>query len=372
MYTKYFICEHCSKRFGLDAFMKEYKGFACPRCGRMLEITYDYERILANFMPAQFRHMPPTHMKYYFALPLKNPHKAVTLGEGGTPLVNIGENAYVKFEGVNPTGSFKDRGSSVEISKAVELGKKEVVCASTGNMGASISAYASKAGVKAIIFTPEFAEKIKLKQMKYYGAKVIKCGRTYSDALIKSIKYAKLNNAYLTGDYPYRLEGQKTVAYEIADQFNCNAPDNIIIPVGNGTLFYATYKAFKEMKLLGIINKMPKLIAVQARGCAPVVNAFRKNRKLRKIKNPETIAGAINCDNPVEGENALLAIKKTRGDAIAVSDDEMIKAKKMLARKGIYAEISSAAAYAAYEKMRIRIKGTAVMVITGIGFKDRN
>lgn len=371
MYTKQFVCMRCNKSFDIEKFTQENRGFSCPYCGGPLEIKYDYQRILANFIPAQFRYMPPTHMKYYFALPLKNPNKAVTLSEGGTPLISIGKNVFVKFEGVNPTGSFKDRGSSVEISKAVELGKRLVVCASTGNMGASIAAYSAKAGLHAIIFVPKFAERIKLKQMRYYGAKIVQGGSTYSSALLKSVEYAKRNNAYLTGDYPYRLEGQKTVGYEIADQLKLKSPDNIIIPVGNGTLFYATYKAFKEMKLLGIVKKVPKLIAVQAKGCAPIVNAYNKNAKtVRPIKNPKTIAGAINCDNPVEGEGVLRALRYSKGFAVAVSDNEMINAKKELARKGVYAEISSAAAYAAYAKLGEKIKGNTVMVITGIGFKD--
>ncbi len=341
--------------------------YKCSKCGGALEVMYDYERIRANFVPMQFRYMPPTHMKYYFALPLKAPHNAVTIGEGGTPLINIGGNAYVKFEGVNPTGSFKDRGSSVEISKAVEFRKKTVVCASTGNMGASISAYAARAGLRAVIFTPEFAERIKLKQMKYYGAEVKVSGKTYSEALRASVEYAKKRDAYLTGDYPYRLEGQKTVAYEIADQMNFEAPDNIVIPVGNGTLFYATYKAFNEMKALGIVDNIPKLIAVQAEGCRPIVDAMKSGR-LVPAKNPETIAGAINCDDPVEGAGVLKAIKKTGGRAVAVSDDEMIAAKRELAQKGVYAEISSAAAYAGYKKLKL--KGKSVIIITGIGFKD--
>lgn len=344
--------------------------FKCDKCGKALEVMYDYEKIREHFIPMQFRYIPPSHMKYYFALPLKNPHSAITMGEGGTPLIKIRENLYAKFEGVNPTGSFKDRGSSVEISKAIELGKCEVVCASTGNMGASIAAYASRAGIQATIFLPEFAEQIKVKQMKYYGAKIIKKGRTYTDAMRLSIEYAGKSEAYLTGDYPYRLEGQKTVAYEIADQMNFNVPDNIVLPVGNGTLFYATYKAFKEMMMLDLIKRIPRLIAVQAEGCAPIVNTIKKNsRKIVPIKNPRTIAGAINCDDPVEGYGVLKAIKESHGTAITVSDDEMINTKKELSRFGIYPEISSAAVYAALNK--IKIKGTTVIVITGIGFKDK-
>lgn len=344
--------------------------FKCNKCSGPLEVLYDYGKIMANFIPLQFRYMPPTHMKYYFALPLKKPHDAITMGEGGTPLIPIGNGAFAKYEGVNPTGAFKDRGSSVEISVAVELGKRQVVCASTGNMGASIAAYAAKAGIEAVIFTPDFAEPVKLKQMKSYGARIIKGGKTYSDALNKSIEYAQKTGAYLTGDYPYRLEGQKTVAYEIIDQMSFAAPDNIVIPVGNGTLFYATYKALNEMKSLGIISKMPRLVAVQASGCAPVVNAFRKGlHTCEPVNSPKTIASAINCDNPVDGAGVLRALRMSKGDAVTVSDRQAIDAKLTLAKKGIYAEISSAAAYAGY--LKLKPKGKTVIIITGVGFKDK-
>jgi len=365
MFAIGYKCMDCNKEIG-----GAQPVFRCPRCGGSLEVLYDYEQIKANFIPMQFRYMPPTHMKYYFALPLRKPHNVVTMNEGGTPLVQIGEDLLVKYEGINPTGAFKDRGSSVEISMAREFGKKEVVCASTGNMGASIAAYASKAGMRAVIFTPGFAEPVKLKQMEYYGAKIVKGGRTYSEALERSVEYAKKSGAYITGDYPYRLEGQKTVAYEIVDQMNFDAPDNIVIPVGNGTLFYATYKAFKEMITLGIAHKMPKLIAVQASGCAPIVDAFKRDKsKVTPVKNPRTIASAINCDNPVDGAGVLRALKETKGEAVAVSDQEMRSAKRGLARKGIYAEISSAAAYAGY--LKLRPKGRTVIIITGVGFKDK-
>ncbi|MEM4331655.1 MAG: threonine synthase [Candidatus Micrarchaeia archaeon] len=365
MYEIGYRCMECNA--SIESTLPEFK---CKKCGGPLEVVYDYERMRNAFIPMQFRYMPPAHMKYYFALPLKKPNTAITMGEGGTPLISLDKDTLVKFEGVNPTGAFKDRGSSVEISKAVELGKKLVVCASTGNMGASIAAYAAKAGIKAVIFTPEFAEPVKLKQMKYYGAKIIRGGRTYSEAMRKSVEFARENDGYLTGDYPYRLEGQKTVAYEIADQMNFDVPDNIVIPVGNGTLFYATYKAFNEMICLGIINKMPCLIAVQASGCAPIVNAIRKKgTRITPIKKPHTIASAINCDVPVDGAGVLKAIYETGGDAVAVSDKESINAKLALARKGVYAEVSSAAAYAGY--LKLRPKGKTVIVITGIGFKDK-
>ncbi|MEM0437950.1 MAG: threonine synthase [Candidatus Micrarchaeia archaeon] len=365
MFETGYKCMECSKAYRTPEIL-----YRCPACGGALEVTYDYAKVKANFISEQFRFMCPKHMKYHFALPLKEPHNAVTMGEGGTPLIKISEGLYAKFEGVNPTGSFKDRGSSVEISKAIELGRTHVACASTGNMGASVAAYAAHGGIKATIFVPPFAEKIKLKQMEYYGAEIRVVRGTYTRVMEECAKYAKKAGAYLTGDYPYRLEGQKTVAYEIADQMGYEVPDNIVIPVGNGTLFYATYKAFKEMGELGIARKIPRLIAVQAGGCASVVDAYvHKRARLLPVKRPKTIAGAINCDLPVEGAGILRALRESNGMAIAVSDREMIRAKRELSQKGIYPEISSAAAYAALPKLKMA--GKTVIVVTGIGFKDK-
>lgn len=364
MFENGYKCMECSKAHRTNEVL-----YKCPACAGALEITYDYAKMRASFITEQFRFICPSHMKYHFALPLKEPHNAVTMGEGGTPLIRIGNGLYAKFEGVTPTGSFKDRGSSVEISKAIELGKTHVACASTGNMGASVAAYAARGGIKATIFVPPFAEKIKLKQMEYYGAEIRVVRGAYTRVMVECAKYAKKAGAYLTGDYPYRLEGQKTVAYEIADQMGYEVPDNIVIPVGNGTLFYATYKAFKEMRKLGLAKKMPRLIAVQASGCASVVDAYVHKRKhLQAVRHPKTIAGAINCDLPVEGTGILRALRESKGMAVAVSDREMIRAKKELSKKGVYPEISSAAAYAALPKLGLN--GKTVIVITGIGFKD--
>ncbi len=363
MYSGY-VCLKCGAEYETEDLM-----YKCPECGGSLEVVYDYDKVRAAFVNQFYRYSPPVHLKYSFLLPMSRPHDSVTLGEGGTPLIPLENNLFVKFEGLNPTGSFKDRGSQVEISMALEMGAEEVVCASTGNMGASISAYAAHAGLKATIFTPKFAEPVKLKQIQKYSARVVKSGKLYSDALAKAVEYANKRDAYLTGDFPFRLEGQKTVAFEIVDQLNGHVPDNIIIPVGNGTLFYATYKAFYEMEVLGIVDKMPRLIGVEAKGCKPLYNAFnRGSYTFKPAKNPKTIAGAINCDNPVDGEGVLRAVYETKGKIAVVSDSEMKVAKNQLAMKGIYAEISSAAAYAVYKKEKL--KGLTIAVLTGMGWKD--
>ena len=359
-----YVCLDCGSEFETENVM-----YKCPECGGSLEVVYDYDRVRSLFITKFYRYSPPSHLKYSYLLPMNNPHDALTLGEGGTPLIPVDSGLMVKFEGMNPTGSFKDRGSQVELSMARELGAKEVVCASTGNMGASVSAYAAHAGIKAKIFTPKFAEPIKLKQIKMYGAEVISGGKTYSYALKRAYDYANKSGAYLTGDFPFRLEGQKTVAFEIVDQLNGSIPDNIIIPVGNGTLFYATYKAFKEMSLLGLVDHMPKLYGVEANGCKPLVNAFKRGSlEFNPVKSPSTIAGAINCDAPVDGAGVLRAVYESKGKLLAVSDNDMLTAKKELAEKGLYVEISSASAYAAYKKLKI--KGQTILIATGMGWKD--
>jgi threonine synthase len=295
----------------------------------------------------------------------------VTLHEGGTPLLRDpdGRDLFFKYEGVNPTGSFKDRGTAIEISRAKELGVQNVACATTGNMGASVSAYCAVAKMNAHIFTTKFAEPAKIRQIKAYGASVTVVPGTYDDALAESKKTRDEKGYYLMGDYPLRGEGQKSVAFEIADQLNWGVPDNVIVPIGNGTLAWATYKAFRELETVGLTNKMPRIIGVQARGCNPVYNSFIHNLDyIVPLKKTNTIASAINCNNPVDGLETLTAIRESNGLCIQLSDEEILRAKAEMGKLGIYAEVSGAASYGAYKKLKLG--GKTVCVVTGHGLKD--
>lgn len=313
-----------------------------------------------------------SHWKYWPFFPITDLSKAISLGEGNTPLIQSKkfENFLLKFEGMNPTGSFKDRGSAIEISKAFELGVKKVLCASTGNMGASIAAYSNRANIQATVFVPSFAEKNKLKQMNYYGAKVKRINGSYETALNETRKLNKKNKVYLTGDYAFRGEGQKSIGFEILEQLHFEIPDFIVLPIGNGTLIWAVFKACREFKETGLIKKIPKLVGVQAQNCEPIVRAIENNDKIVPIKNPKTIATAICCGNPVDGEEAVFAIKESNGIAISVSEKEIMLAKKELGREGIYAENGGSVAFAGAKKMNLNEKGKSVIIVSGHGLKD--
>jgi len=363
MFAIGYKCFKCGRRYPISI------RFKCD-CGRSLDIEYDYGKIRKSITKDFFEQVP-SHWKYWMFYPVK---KLVSMNEGGTPLlesVKIGESLgcrlFLKCETVNPTGSFKDRGSTIEISRAVELGVKKLSCATTGNMGASVAAYCARAGIKASIYVPYNTPPFKIKHIKAYGARVISVNGTYE----KAAKLSEKTGMYLAGDYPYRGEGEKSVGFEIADCFSGNL-DYIVCPVGNGTLIYAVWKAFRELKICGLIKRVPKLVGVQAKGCNPVVRAFRNGwDDVKPVKKPRTIADAIACENPIDGLEALEAIRDSRGFAVDVTDKEILRAVKALAAEGVYAEPGGAAATAGLMKFRDEFEGkTVVSLVTGTGMKS--
>ena len=365
MFQKNFKCFKCGKKFPLSKTVYE-----CSNCGYSLDIEYDYSKI-KKFLRKEKLKGEINHLKYYPFYPVKDFKKIVSMQEGGTPLIQSKEkeNYFFKYEGVNPTGAFKDRGSSIELTKAIELNHKKVIVASTGNMGASIAAYAARAGIKAEVIIPSFTPKNKIKQMKFYGAKITKIKGSYSKAMQLAKEKSLKEKAFLTGDYPFRVEGQKSVAFEILEQLKFNAPENIVCPIGNGSLIYATFKACSELMKTGFIKRIPRIHGVQAQGCSPVVKAWEKGLKeVVPEKNAKTIATAILCDDPIDGLEALHAINESNGSAVSVSDEEIIKAKKNLALQGIYAELSGAAAFAGAKKLKL--KGKTAIIVSGHGLKD--
>ncbi len=311
--------------------------------------------------------------KYHHWLPVPENGEIISLNEGSTTLLESAhaKGVHYKLEYENPTGSFKDRGSTVEISHAKNDHYQKVICASTGNMGASVSAYAARAGIEATICVPHHVPENKLKQIQSYGAKLIQVKGDYQAALKRTWEIAAKDKKHmLTGDYPLRMEGQKTIAFEVVEQLNGKVPDQILVPIGNGTLITALHAAFVEMKQAKKVKKFPKLIGIQAANCSPLFDAW-KNHTMRfsPMKNPKTIAGAIECGNPVYGLEALMSVKQTGGKILSVSENDMKKAKLSLARKeGLYAEYSGAAVQAALEKHTW--KGTTIALLCGHGLKE--
>ncbi|AEE91633.1 threonine synthase [Tepidanaerobacter acetatoxydans Re1] len=315
---------------------------------------------------------------YFSYLPVKDKKNIVTLCEGSTPLLrakNLEEyldtevHIYLKYEGLNPTGSFKDRGMTVAVSKAVEDDASAVICASTGNTSASAAAYAAKARLKCIVLIPNGAIAMgKLAQAIAYGAKVIAVNGNFDDALkmvreISSKKPITLVNSI----NPYRIEGQKTAAFEICDELE-EAPDYLAIPVGNAGNITAYWKGFKEYYSLKKSKKLPKMMGFQAAGAAPIVEN-------RVIENPETIATAIRIGNPASWKYAVEAAENSGGRIQKVTDDEILQAYKILAKKeGVFVEPASAASVAGIIKMckdKVLKKGEKIVaVLTGHGLKD--
>ena len=335
--------------------------------GERLEIVYDYAKLKKKVNWKVLRTRKFDHWRYKEFYPTLKQY--VSLGEGGTPLVaSKGHgNLLFKLESLNPTGSFKDRGSTVEISHALECGAKKIFCASTGNMGASVSAYCARAGLPCEIVVPGYAPREKLIQIGQHGATVTKIKGNYAAAVALANKKCTKKGSFLVGDYAFRGEGEKSIGFEIADEV---VADYIVAPIGNGTMLSGVWKALVEMKKVGLISKLPKLIGVQAKGCAPVVTAFRSKKKITAV-NPKTIATAIACGNPLDGERVLHALWDSGGDVLSVSDKEILSARKHLATtEGIDAEPSGAVAYAGYRKLRIPRFKKVVVLVTGHGLKD--
>ena len=356
----------------------------CPKCGGLLTIRIDLSKA-SEKNPEDLRQKPLGVWRYADFMPVDEAHK-VSIQEGGTPLYKTEAlgvavdvpNAYVKFEGLNPTGSFKDRGMTVGVSHAKELGAKVVGCASTGNTSAALSAYASKAGMKCAVFLPSGKVAMgKLAQALFFGAKVLSVDGNFDDALALARKMADERKLYLLNSInPYRPEGQKSVMFEIWDQLGFEMPDRVILPVGNAANIWAVYKACTELMEVGWIKKMPKLTGIQAAGAAPVASAFAEGAtEFVPVGSPETVATAIRIGNPVSGQKALKAIYDTKGYCATVTDDEIIAAQQLLGRKeGICVEPASAASVAGLKKLRemgiIEKDETVACICTGNGLKD--
>ena len=308
-------------------------------------------------------------------LPVDKKTPIITLKEGNTPLIFseklsnlMGNNTkiYLKYDGLNPTGSFKDRGMTMAISKAKEEGCEAVICASTGNTSAAAAAYAARGGLKSYVLIPDgFVAQGKLAQALMYGAEVLSIKGNFDEALeiVRELS-DKYPITLVNSVNPYRIEGQKTAAFEIVDDLSF-APDWLCIPMGNAGNITAYWKGFKEYskKYKNLI--LPKMMGFQSSGSAPLVNNI-------VVKEPDTIATAIRIGNPVNRDKAKLVKKESGGDFQAVTDTEIINAYKFLAKEGVFCEPASAASVAGLIKNKNRIKKDSqiVCVLTGNGLKD--
>ncbi|HZP90280.1 MAG TPA: threonine synthase [Actinomycetota bacterium] len=313
--------------------------------------------------------------EYRDRLPVTDRTPIVTLGEGGTPLVRseslsgeTGCEVFLKFEGANPTGSFKDRGMTLAISKALEEGSKAVVCASTGNTSASASAYAAKAGLTCAVLVPKGKVALgKMAQTLIHGARVLEVDGNFDESLALAQDLAAHYPVTLVNSVnPFRLEGQKTLAFEVCDALG-RAPDLHFVPVGNAGNISSHWMGYSEYLRDGVIAEPPRLFGFQAAGAAPIVRGQR-------VDKPSTIATAIRIGNPASWDKAVAAARESEGAIAAVTDREILSAYRRLAHEGLFAELASAASVAGL--LRRASEGalpsgaTAVCVLTGHGLKD--
>lgn len=365
-------------------FTEEETLTRCLKCGQALEVSFDLQQLSENINRFVLKSAPLSVMKYLDFYPLSHRKSIVSIGEGGTPLVSarlLGEkygipSLFIKNEGTNPTGVFKDRGSLVEISKACELGAKAIVVASTGNMAASVSAYSARAGIPCYVLIPEGTPIGKLSQTLAYGGKVLSIRGSYGDCVRLSEEMAERHGYFLAGDYAFRGEGQKSLAYELVEQFSWDVPDAVIVPMGCGTNLAAIAKGFFEYRELGLISKVPKIIGVQAQGASPIVKAFDQGKEESEhVLSVDTIASAVGIGVPLDDRKALAAIYQTSGGAVSVDDHHILLAQKDMAHiASVFTEPSGAIPVAAIpvllQKNIIRPEDTVVCVATGIGLKD--
>ena len=369
------VCISCGAEYP-----SSFRGYRCARCGDLLEVRLGAVEVEGW---ETFKGREWGVWRYRELLPV-DASMRVSLREGGTPLIRCERLArwvgirklYVKFEGANPTGSFKDRGMTAAVTKALELEVRGVICASTGNTAASLAAYAARAGLGSVVAIPEGAVALgKLFQAIAHGALVVKVRGNFDDALRLVTEASERLNLYLLNSVnPWRLEGQKTLAFEVAEELGHDL--NVAVPVGNCGNIAAIWKGFKELFESGLLPGLPTMIGVQAEGAAPFASLVRSGgSELKPVDEPKTVATAIRIGNPVNWKKALKAIRESKGMVETVSDQEILEAQHALARlEGIGVEPASAAALAGVRKLaeagRIEGDRPLVCVCTGHLLKD--
>ncbi|MGD8490036.1 MAG: threonine synthase [Anaerolineae bacterium] len=358
----------------------------CPACGKPLLARYDLEAAGQALTPTEIASREGTLWRYRELLPVRDPRFVLCLGEGWTPLIHaerlgeaVGfERLYIKDEGLNPTASFKARGLGVALSRAYELGVAAVSIPSAGNAAGAMSAYAALAGMEAHVFMPQDVPPLFVAECRALGAEV-----TLIDGLITDCGQAAAEGVRRFGRFdmstlkePYRIEGKKTMGYELAEQMGWTLPDVIIYPTGGGTGLIGMWKAFDEMEQLGWIGtRRPRMVTVQSAGCAPMVRAFHEGEEFATPwQGAETIADGLRVPGAVGDFLILRALRESHGTAVAVPDEEMMQAANLMGHnQGIFACPEGGATLAAFQRLRhqgwIGDEETVVLFNTGSGLK---
>lgn len=380
MYVTHLECPKCDKTYKSEEIQQ-----LCS-CGAPLLVRYDLEAIAKNFKPEQLLKRTSDLWRYRELLPVRDEQNVVSLGEGMTPVLamprlgkDIGlKNLFMKDEGILPTGTFKDRGAAVGVSRAKELGVETLAMPTNGNAGGSWAAYCAPAGIKAVIVLPQDAPSINRKEIAVTGASTFLVNGLISDAG-KIVGRAVAKNKWFdasTLKEPYRIEGKKTMGLELAEQFGWEVPDVILYPTGGGVGLIGIYKALKELQALNWIGpKMPRLVSVQASGCAPIVKAWKTGQKESQAwVNAQTCAFGITVPKAIGDFLVLEAIQETNGCAIDINDQDILKAQKMIAlREGRFICPEGASTLAATQQLMdqgwIDPHEKVVLLNTGTGLK---
>ena len=377
-------CVGCGKQFDQDQFL-----YTCPDCGDLkgtIDIIYDFTAIKNSFTKSSLKATVENSIfRYTPLLPINADQSIFSLKIGITPLFEAAGLAkeqdlsglYIKDDSYNPSLSLKDRASAISLLRAKELGYQTVSTASTGNAAASLACLGAHLNMPVIIFVPESIPPPKLLQLQIYGASIILIKGNYDQAfdICREVCSAKDWYNRSTGINPFNLEGKKTVAFEICEQMDFDLPDIVFVPVGDGCIISGVWKGFKDFYQLGLVDRLPRLIACQAAGSPAVYNAFIDHKTEPGTVQAKTIADSISVDLPRDGVKALRALKESAGDAVLVSDQEILNAQqKLAAGQGIFCEPSAAAAYAGllkYQELnKLNSTDRVLILLTGSGMKD--
>ncbi len=374
---KHLQCRECKKEYP-----PTFK-YICEECFGPLDVHYDFPPVTKN----TFSNREHTYWRYHELLPIESKSNIVNIGAGMTPLIKaekLGKalglnNLYIKNDSMNPTFSFKDRPAGIAVSKAKEFGLSAVGCASTGNLASATAAHAAKGDFPCYIFAPSDIEHAKITQALSYGANFIAVDGTYDDAnrIAAQIGDSKGIGIVNINMRSYYVEGSKTLAYEVAEQLDWKVPDQLVVPVGSGAMLNAICKGFEELENLSLLNSVSgmHIIAAQPHGCAPIVDAFKKNiTEVTPVENPDTIAKSLAIGDPGDGQYVLKRLKQYNGFAEESNNKEILDAILLLARtEGIFTEPAGGVSIAVLKKLveegKIDKNDSTICYVTGNGLK---
>jgi len=379
----YFVslkCTGCGGEYGQSDIL-----YLCPSCGSPLFANYDFERLRVKLGQREIVTRSLLSIWRYFSFLPVNPANIVSLGEGFTPLLKASriservgvKDLLLKNDFLSPSGSFKDRGSTVLISKAKELKIESVAIDSSGNAAASLAAYSAAAGLKCHAFVSKSINASKLVQLEAYGADVLLCEGTRKH-ISDITKEACESSGWYWCSFsvnPFALEGMKTIAYEVCEQTGWNLPDKIVFPVGSGSGLLGCWKGFKEIQEMGWIDKIPSIVCIQPEGCAPIADAHKRSSfDIVPVKEPKTIAEGLRVGHPILGRNVLKVLHESNGIAETVTDGQILEWGSKLARlEGLFVEPSAAVVIAGLAKLvengQIEGDDRVTCVLTGTGLK---